>query len=74
MCDYDGKICLNAEIRVVMHQERLIVGDLTTVAEFLSTVAGKRIPVRVGLTIVGFVSDFRIVEDKVIGIFRENKS
>ena len=42
-----------------------------TVKQFFDCIEGKAIPMRVGLTIVGYVTKFTIVGDKVVGEFRE---
>jgi|HubBroStandDraft_2_1064218.scaffolds.fasta_scaffold00771_14 hypothetical protein len=66
-------------VRVVMFQAKkfLLPGDDRslvenyTALEYLAIVAGKRVPVRVGLSVVGYVSDFRADGDKVVGQFQE---
>jgi hypothetical protein len=66
-------------VKVCMHQVKKVVLPTDdpreqvnwTLAQFLTVVAGKRVPVRAGHTVVGFVDNFRIDGDRVVGEFRE---
>jgi hypothetical protein len=61
------------EKRVLLPTDNLESVENYTCKKYLGIVFGKDIPVRVGMTVVGFVTNFRIEDNRVVGEFREGR-
>ncbi len=69
---YTGEVCMFIErviVPVAFRPLNAPMPQFSTCIEYLNAVVGKRIPVKVGETVLGVVHSFKIKDNRVIGTY-----
>ena len=66
---YSGEVCMFIERNRLLLPGEKRKQQAQTCLEYLKMVTGKRIPVKIGETVLGVVHSFKIQDNRVIGTY-----